>query len=128
MKTYFFILLTATILLFTACEKKKDDPTVSIKITSPIANQVFNLGDTVKLVANITTTGTINTYRVIFKKVGGGQVKYNYKTINSKSVDIQSFWVNDFAAGAEMQVDVVAELQPGSGDAHTETVYFKCKY
>ena len=128
MQKHIFILLSFVVLFFTACDKVEDVPTtVNIAITSPIENQEFNLGDTIKVFATVTSNKNVNAYRVVFKKTAGGQVKFNSRIVNSTSFTIENFWVNDLATGGNMQLDIVADMQPSGGDPITKTVYFNCK-
>lgn len=128
MKAYIFIISTLSILLFTACDKVKEIETVvNFDITSTIANQEFNLGDTIRLDAFISANKNINTWRASFKKTVGGQVKYNYKIVNSDTATVRVFWVNDLETGGDIQVDLEADMQPNGGDPRIKTIFFKCK-
>ena len=69
MQKHIFILLSFVVLFFTACDKVEDVPTtVNIAITSPIENQEFNLGDTIKVFATVTSNknGCSSFVRVFF--------------------------------------------------------------
>ena len=100
MQKHIFILLSFVVLFFTACDKVEDVPTtVNIAITSPIENQEFNLGDTIKVFATVTSNKNVNAYRVVFKKTAGGQVKFNVtKEFENGSVTIYTKFLNDRAA------------------------------
>ena len=127
MQKNIFILLSFVVLFFTACDKADEISTVNIDVTSPIENQEFNLGDTIKVFATITANKNVNAYKVIFKSTAGGQLKYNSRIVNSTSFTIENFWVNDLATGGDVQLDIEADMQPSGGDPRIKTIYFKCK-
>jgi hypothetical protein len=130
MNKFIFLLLSSSFLLFTACEKEKitTPATVNFDVITPIEEQVYNLGDTVKLLANVSASSAVQHYRVIFRYVTTGQVKNNYVFVDSKSFTINNSWVNNLPAGGDMLVEITAELDTKGSDFRKKTIYFKCKF
>ncbi|MFN8282506.1 MAG: hypothetical protein U0U67_04790 [Chitinophagales bacterium] len=127
MQKTIFSLLSLFILAVAACDKVENPTEVTFSVTTPTQYQEYHLGDTVKVSAFIAASANINAYSVVYKVVGGGQVKYNHKIINQDTVTIQNYWVNNLTNGGNMQLDIIAEMQPNGGDARTHTIYFNCK-
>jgi hypothetical protein len=130
MNKLIFIIVSFSLFFFTSCEKEKitTPATVNIDIVTPIAEQEYNLGDTVKLVANVTSSTAVQHYRVVFKYITTGQVKYNFAFVDSKAFTINNFWVNNLAGGGDMLVEITAELNSSGTDFRKKIIYFKCKF
>lgn len=122
-KLIFFSLF---LVIISSCKKEastKQD--ISIDIISPLPNQVFKFGDTVKVIANVNSTEELHGYSLIIKKLGGGQVKNNYDHEHGTSLTINKFWVSNITTTTEMIADITVELDH-DGSTTTKSVLFKC--
>jgi hypothetical protein len=123
-------LKTALILLsFTAFSCKKVTTNtiqdVTIDILSPTPNQQFALGDTIKVIAKVTSNKEIHGYSLVIKKISGGQVKNNSDHEHGTSLTINKYWVNNLTESSDMIADITVELDH-DGSTTTKSVIFKC--
>ncbi len=130
MNKFIFIALCFILVTFTACEKEKvtTPATVTFNVTTPYEDQEYNLGDTVRLYATVSSTTAVQHYRIVYRYLTGGQVKYNFKFVDSKDFIIDNYWVNTLANGGDMMIEITAELDTYGKDVRKKVIHYKCKF
>lgn len=111
MKKSFIIFLGITSLTVISCKKETSEPTVladpTFNLTSPVLNETYNFGDTIKVIGSVSADYDLHGYNVIIKnmKTGMNVVNQGYH-LHQSSYTIGEAWKNTVADTSEMKITV----------------------
>lgn len=114
-------LIVALIIVAAACTKKEQappEPTIVIDIQSPVEGAVFASGDTVKLLASISSPVDLHGYEWRIKdKQSGAELKLVTEHAHGRQISISGVYVNTVSAGTQAELEIVAEIDHEGDEA-----------
>lgn len=121
----FVLLSLSSILLLSACHQH-DEADVQIQITSPLADAMYHLGDTVKIQGTITGNVEMHGYEVKIKNLSQGNVAFitDYHD-HGATFTINEFWVNNVITHSDMRLVVKVEVDH-NGTMVSDSLNFHC--
>ena len=131
MRLFHIAILSAILLVFTAtsCQKKDDTPAtadqVQISITSPAPEQVFKIGDSVHINANVTFVTELHGYELKITDSTTGAVLYDEDDhVHDDHFNIANAWLDTVSHVATLRLDLEAVVDH-DGTVATKTIYFQ---
>ncbi len=111
MKKALIIFLGIISLTVFSCKKETSEPTVisdpTFNLTSPVLNETYNFGDTIKVIGSISADYDLHGYNVIIKnlKTGMNVLNQGYH-LHQSSYTIDEAWKNTVVDTSEMKITV----------------------
>ncbi|MBK6622536.1 MAG: hypothetical protein IPG32_17290 [Saprospirales bacterium] len=118
----------ATPLFLSSCDKEHEHNSAVIEIDEPLAGQVFEQGDTVFIHAHATGEADLHGYELTLTDLSTNAVLFSETAHeHGLTLHMESFWVNDIAATADVKLEVSVTLSHEGDELETEAVEFNCK-
>ena len=118
----------ATPLFLSSCDKEHEHNSAVIEIDEPLAGQVFEQGDTVFIHAHATGEADLHGYELTLSNLSNDEVLFTESGHeHGLSLHMETFWVNDIAATADVKLEVTVILSHEGDEVETEAVEFNCK-
>ena len=118
----------ATPLFLSSCDKEHEHNSAVIEIDEPLAGQVFEQGDTVFIHAHATGEADLHGYELTLTDLSTNAVLFSETAHeHGLTLHMESFWVNDIAATADVKLEVSVTLSHEGDEVETEAVEINCK-
>lgn len=106
---YFFLLIS----VYLSCHKNEDvinteKYNTKIEFLAPSSNVNFIKGDTINILAKITSDVSMHGYEILLHKPKDAPVTIINKHTHGKTLNIDHFWVVDFGDKKTIEIEVVA--------------------
>ncbi len=111
MKKSFIIFLGIISLTVISCKKETAEPTViadpTFNLTSPVLNETYNFGDTIKLIGSVSADYEMHGYNVIIKnlKTGMNVLNQGYH-LHQTSYIFDEKWKNTVTDTSQMKITI----------------------
>jgi hypothetical protein len=129
MTKYIILIMAGCLTLAAACKKKTEntpEPTIDINLQSPTAGATYAYGDTVWVKAHVSSPVELHGYEWRIKNKTTNMVAATGDDhIHGKEIDISGYWINDVSATAQMDVEVVVEIDH-DGDESEKEISITC--
>jgi hypothetical protein len=104
-----------------------DNPQVEFNIQNPSSGAMFHSGDTVRVQGTITYPKSMHGYELslINSSQNDTMVFSEHEHIDSKSIEINTFWVNDVKHHSNMELHIDA-MTDHFGAFERKTITFHC--
>lgn len=115
-----------------ACKKDADSanpvlPTVTFQVNQPIDNQIYNVGDTIKINATITSSADLHGWGLAITRKGDDSLCYSWVNhYHTSSYSIDQRWVNTLNQDTTLMLSVDAAINH-SGDVVSKKIQLKIR-